>query len=163
MYKIYVGLGSNISPVRSLNLALQALAQAVTLIQVSSWYQSAATLEEDNTQQIKVPDFINLAVSAHTTLTLTQVKTQLKNIEKRIEPQRPTLAHHHRIDIDLYAHTTKNNLQINPLKPELLTCAYALRPLLEIEPELSDNLQPLQQYLNTMQQQILTPINPSHW
>lgn len=162
MYKIYIGLGANIEPVKHLSLAVQALQKTFTQVRISPCYRSAAVFDDTTKPPYVIPEFINLALTAQTTLTKKQVQSRLKAIEKSIEPQRPVLAHHHRIDIDLYAHAPAHSPVIVPLKTELLTCAYALRPIVDIEPEIATELQPLSEYLANIAQTTLTPLDLSH-
>lgn len=136
MYEVYLGLGSNIEPHTSLNLALEQLAQEFEITAVSPWYESEPFFLSPE-HKVETSAFINLMLIIKTDLSAEQIKLKFKQIEKKIEPNPSPQAHHHRIDIDLYAHEITGSNSITPLKEELLNAAYVLVPLLDISPNVS--------------------------
>lgn len=155
MYEVYLGLGSNIEPHTSLNLALEQLAQEFEITAVSPWYESEPFFLSPE-HKVKTSAFINLMLIIKTDLSAEQVKTKLKQIEQNIEPNPSKKAHHHRIDIDLYAHEIAGSNSLKPLKEELLNAAYVLVPLLDITPHINlGSGEPLKNHLPKLKTQAL--------
>lgn len=138
MYDAYVGLGSNIEPQTNLDLALSYLKDEFNVQNISPWYESEAFFLPTD-EAVSVPAFTNLMLIIETTLNADELKTAFKNIENKIEPTPSKQKHHHKIDIDLYAHESKNSQSLHALKPELLDAPYVLVPLFDIAPHLMLN------------------------
>lgn len=138
MHDAYVGLGSNIEPQTNLDLALDYLKGEFKIQKISPWYESEPFFltTDKPTNDVSVPAFTNLMLIIETTLNADELKAFLKNIENKIEPTPSKQKHHHKIDIDLYAHEPKRSQTLNALKPELLDAPYVLVPLFDIAPHL---------------------------
>lgn len=135
MYEAYVGLGSNIEPQTSLDLALSYLKDEFKVQKISPWYESEPFFLPTD-EPVSVPAFTNLMLIIETTLNADELKSIFKNIDNKIEPTPSKQKHHHKIDIDLYAHEPQNSQTLHALKPELLDAPYVLVPLFDIAPHL---------------------------
>lgn len=74
MARVYLGLGSNVSPVDNLSSALEVLAGRFELLSLSSVFESESI-------GFKGDNFFNLVVGVATSLTLEDLSAQLKSVE----------------------------------------------------------------------------------
>jgi 2-amino-4-hydroxy-6-hydroxymethyldihydropteridine diphosphokinase len=131
MALIYIGVGSNIDREHYVHCGVQALAASFSGIRLSTVYESQAVgFQGDN--------FYNLVVEARTEQTVEQVLATLKHIE--FAHGRPLDARKfsaRTLDLDLLCYDQL--LQDAPVelpRAEILTNAFVLRPLAELNPAL---------------------------
>lgn len=134
MTTVYLGLGSNIDPHYHLTEAIKRLTEKYAVKQVSPWYESAAI-------GFSGPDFINLVIEISTSESLEDLAEQLRALE--LECGRPEDAQKNTsraIDIDIllfgdYVGTWRGG---ELPRADVDHYAYALKPLLDIQPQLKD-------------------------
>lgn len=135
-HKLYVGLGSNLdSPLQQVGQAIEELRQHpdFQLCAVSRLYRSKAIGpgEQD--------DYINAAVCLLTALPPESCLQQLQAIELRHKRQRSIRWGARTLDLDilLYGTLTLASTSVNIPHPRIAERNFVLRPLLDIDPELS--------------------------
>ena len=136
----HVGLGANLGdPVRSLRLALQALAHwpGVRLHKVSSFYRTAPV---DSTG----PDYVNAVAELRTQLPPHDLLNALQAIETAQGRERPYRNAPRTLDLDLLLHgcTRTDAPDLILPHPRMHQRAFVMVPLAEIAPQLvgTDNL-----------------------
>ncbi len=130
---VYIGLGSNMGDRRAnLDKALELLSQRVTVLEVSSTYDTEPV---DNINQ---PRFLNLACKVSTRLEPIGLLTLLKGIEsmmgrKQTGPNTPRP-----IDIDIlfFGKLVMDTEKLTIPHPRLIERAFVLVPLADIAPDL---------------------------
>ncbi len=161
MAQIYISLGSNVERERYVNLGLDALAQLLGPLNVSSLYACEAV-------GFTGPEFYNLVVGAQTSLPLLALSEALRQIEydngrcpnaKKYSPRTLDL------DLLLYDDVITQAPVILP-RPEITTSAFVLRPLCEIagslfHPQLKQSYQQLWQDFDQSSQHIIQ--HPLTW
>jgi 2-amino-4-hydroxy-6-hydroxymethyldihydropteridine diphosphokinase len=133
MRTIYLGLGSNLSDrEENLRRALEALRSEVEIEAISSVYRSEPVGYRDQ------PDFWNLVIRARSTITPESLLRAVKEIEWRLGRRASFRNAPRLIDIDilLYADELVNTPDLEIPHPRLLERAFALRPLVELDPAL---------------------------
>jgi len=146
MTPIYLSLGSNINRHKHIVAALDALADLLGELRISSVYESESV-------GFAGSNFFNLVVGANTVLSVADLSDTLKKIEdangrKRSGPKFSPRT----LDIDVLTYGEFVGVDANVELPraEILTNAFVLRPLAEIAPaKLHPQLQ--QAYLNLWQ------------
>ncbi len=132
----YIGIGSNLdTPKQQVVSACTYLAQhpALTLTKQSHWYQSTAIGPKGQ------PDYINGAALVETTLCAEDLLTVMQEIEdthQRVREQRwgaRTLD----LDLLLYDDHTISSERLSVPHPEIDRRNFVLKPLLDINPQLS--------------------------
>lgn len=131
--RVYLGFGSNIDPVASIQAGLDALQAVEPNFHTSSVYQS------DSVGFVGAP-FLNLVVALDTGLTLEALHQSLREIEFRFgRPEQPTRNSSRRLDIDilLYADCVGHFGFVELPRPEIHYNAFVLKPLSELAPGLA--------------------------
>lgn len=128
----YLGLGSNVGDRdRQLRAALTALVKVARIARVSSVWDTAPLLVEDQ------PRFHNIAVEAVTTLEPQPLLREIKRIERALGREVGPRYGPRRIDIDilLYDDLTLVTPELTIPHERLVERAFALEPLAEIAPD----------------------------
>ena len=130
MTLIYLSLGSNIDRHRHITAALDALAELLGDLQVSSVYESKSVGFDGS-------NFFNLVVGGHTHLAVADLSETLKKIEdangrKRSGPKFSPRT----LDIDIltYGDFVGVDAGVELPRAEILKNAFVLKPLAEIAP-----------------------------
>jgi 2-amino-4-hydroxy-6-hydroxymethyldihydropteridine diphosphokinase len=132
--RAFVGLGGNLGDaVATLRSALQSLDQlpGTRLLRASRLYRTPAW---GNTEQ---PDFVNAAALLHTTLDARALLEGLLGIERSFGRERRERWGPRVLDLDLLLHGEAiiDEPGLHVPHPHLTERAFALLPLLEIDPE----------------------------
>lgn len=130
--QVYVAAGSNIAPQRHLRLALKALRELYTPLEVSPAYRNRAV-------GFAGDDFINLVVGFTTTRTPAEVREHLQSIEALCGRPREAPRWAPRsmdLDILLYGALVCEQPGMILPRPDLLRRAYMLKPLADLAPTL---------------------------
>lgn len=129
--RVFVGVGSNLEPERHVPRALARLDEAIGLLQVSTFYVTAALGRPAD------PPFVNGVVEVQDTLAPAPLKALLRRIEAaegrrrgsdRLAP-RP-------VDLDLLLHGDSVSTSPPLPHPDVTTRRFVAVPLLELAPEL---------------------------
>jgi 2-amino-4-hydroxy-6-hydroxymethyldihydropteridine diphosphokinase len=136
----YLGLGTNLGD-RAANLraALRFIARISELDAISDVYESAPWGHADQ------PDFWNLAVRIRTSVAAVDLMLQLQSLEKAIG-RTPTFRMGPRIidiDILLYGDAVIDTPRLRVPHPGVRERPFVVLPLLDLEPELRVNGEPL--------------------
>lgn len=132
----YVGLGANLGdPGRQIKLAIEELKKLpdTSLVLMSGMYKSAPLGYADQ------PDFLNAVACLDTGLPATQLLENLQKIEQRQGRERPFANAPRTLDLDLLLYGDQV-LATPPLTlphPRMHERAFVLRPLLELDSEIS--------------------------
>lgn len=135
MALIYISLGSNINREKNITAGLDALEQAFGPLVLSPVYESEAV-------GFAGSHFLNLVVSAHTELSVSQIDDTFKQIEAdngRIRGGAKFAPRTLDIDLLLYDDQITTTGVILP-RDEILHNAFVLLPLADIAPELNHPL-----------------------
>ncbi len=158
MALVYLGLGSNIEAEHHLALGLQRLRQEMTVLAESPWYSSPAL-------GFAGPDFINLVIAVQVDCDVEALYQQLKVIETDFG--RPADAEKYSsraldIDILLFDQCVGEWPGMVLPRPDIWQCAFVLKPLLDIAPDLICPLrgQPLSEDWPALSQQPLSLCTP---
>ena len=133
MSVVYFGLGTNLgNREENLRAALHELAVDFTIVQVSPVY------ETDPVGFVEQPAFLNLAVSAMTTLSPNEALERVKRIEQQLGRMKTVRNGPRVIDIDilLYDNVAMNTDALSIPHPRLHERAFVLVPLLDIAPDI---------------------------
>jgi len=131
MTEVLLGVGSNIDRERYITLGLDALADLLGELQLSPVYDSVAIGFEGQ-------PFLNLAVQAHTDLTLRELAIRLRDIEKAHgRPANATRFSSRHLDIDILTFGDLSGVHHGVIlpRPEILENAFVLKPLADLVPE----------------------------
>lgn len=136
MTRAFVGLGSNVGDrMEYLRQAVEALrtAESIQVVACSSVYDTEPVDAEPGS-----PRFLNAAVQLRTSLSPRELLALCKRIEQRLG-RRGGHRQPREIDLDLllYDEQTVDEPDLRVPHPQLRRRAFALVPLLEIEPRLS--------------------------
>jgi 2-amino-4-hydroxy-6-hydroxymethyldihydropteridine diphosphokinase len=131
MPEVFVAAGSNIEPVKHLQLALAELQKSFAPLRISPAYRNAAVGFEGD-------DFINLVVGFTTDDDLHRVRERLQAIEARCG--RPLAApkwapRSMDLDILLFGDDVRNEPGLVLPRPDLVRRAYMLKPIADIAPD----------------------------
>ena len=131
----YIGLGSNLNgPKEQIEKALKALSEAkeITLLSVSSFYQSKPLLDMPG------PNYLNVVCKIETDLSTLDLLNFCQEIKDNQHRVREVKWASRTIDLDILLYSTQvlatKRLTIPP--PEMINRAFVLLPLFEIEPGL---------------------------
>ena len=157
MSLVYLGLGSNIAPHDNIPQGLQALRQQFTVLQESPWYQSPA-------RGFDGPDFINLVISIQFEGSLPALAAEIKTLEAACGRPKQAKKYASRtldVDILLFDELCGTIHGIHLPRTDVCLCAYVLKPLLDIAPDLvhPTSQKPLKEYWPAVQHQPLYPLN----
>jgi len=128
---VYVAAGSNVDPVRHLQLAVRELRQLYPQLKVSPAYRNKAVGFEGD-------DFVNLVVGFQTSLTPEQVRQQLQQVEAACgrAPDAPKWAPRTMdLDILLFGDLVSNTPGLVVPRPDLIRRPYMLKPMMDIGPD----------------------------
>ncbi len=131
MAKVYLGLGSNISPQKHIKSALKALRALYGDIELSPIYESEAV-------GFKGDNFLNLVARINTELSVGELQAALKDLEHKNGRTHNAAKFSGRtldIDILLYDDTVGTIDGVKLPRGEILINAFVLRPLAELAPE----------------------------
>lgn len=134
MAQAVIGLGANLGePVAQLRAAIEAIAQLpeTSIVRVSSLYRTAPV------GHAAQPDFVNAAVAVETALEPRALLAALLAIEAASGRERTFKDAPRTLDLDilLYGDRTIDEPGLAVPHPRLYERAFALAPLVEIEPE----------------------------
>lgn len=132
MSEAFLGVGSNVQPERHIKIAISALQDRFTSVELSPVYRSQAVGFDGE-------DFINLVARVETSLTPEQLHKWLHALEDQHGRKRDVPKFSDRvldIDILLYDRLVLNQPGLVLPRPEILQFAHVLRPLAELAPEL---------------------------
>ena len=131
----YIGLGSNLKrPKEQIEKALRALSEAkeITLLSVSSFYQSKPLLDMPG------PNYLNAVCKIETKLSALDLLNFCQEIEDNQHRVREVKWGSRTIDLDilLYGEQVLVTKRLTIPHPEMINRAFVLLPLFEIEPGL---------------------------
>ena len=131
----YIGLGSNLKgPKEQIEKALITLSEAkeITLLSVSSFYQSKPLLD------IPGPNYFNVVCKIETDLSALDLLNYCQEIEDNQHRMREVKWGSRTIDLDilLYGDQVLATQRLTIPHPEMINRAFVLLPLFEIEPGL---------------------------
>ena len=131
----YIGLGSNLKgPKEQIEKALRALSKAkeITLLSVSSFYQSKPLLDMPG------PNYLNVVCKIETDLSALDLLNFCQEIEDNQGRVREINWGSRTIDLDilLYGDQVLATKRLTIPHPEMINRAFVLLPLFEIEPRL---------------------------
>jgi len=133
MTQVFIGIGSNINPLKNINLALNELTQKFSELIQSPIYQSQAVGFDGD-------DFYNLVVSFHYPDSLANLLEYLEQLETKIQGQIASALKYRsrRIDLDLllFGEQIEINEHYEIPRSDILKFAFVLKPLADIAPQL---------------------------
>ena len=125
----YLSLGSNVSPEKNIQFALDQLSKIFGEITSSSTYLTEAV-------GFKGSDFLNLVVKIDTVLEPVELISELHRIEEMTGRVTGTKAFNDRtLDIDVLLYDEVINIDLNIPRDEILKYGFVLEPLAELFPE----------------------------
>ena len=125
----YLSLGSNVSPEKNIQFALDQLIEIFGEIVSSSTYKTKAV-------GFKGSDFLNLVVKIETSLDPEGLIDRLHGIEEMTGRITGTKAFNDRtLDIDVLIYDDYIDLDLNIPRDEILMYGFVLEPLAELNPE----------------------------
>ena len=125
----YLSLGSNVSPDKNIQFALDQLSQIFGETVSSSIYKTKAVGFEGS-------DFLNLVVKIETSLDPDGLIDRLHGIEEMTGRVTGTKAFNDRtLDIDVLIYDDYIDLDLNIPRDEILMYGFVLQPLAELNPE----------------------------
>lgn len=125
----YLSLGSNVSPEKNIQFALDQLIEIFGEIVSSSTYKTKAV-------GFKGSDFLNLVVKIETSLDPEGLIDRLHGIEEMTGRVTGTKAFNDRtLDIDVLIYDDYIDLDLNIPRDEILMYGFVLEPLAELNPE----------------------------
>ena len=125
----YLSLGSNVSPEKNIQFALDQLIEIFGETVSSSIYKTKAV-------GFKGSDFLNLVVKIETSLDPERLIDRLHGIEEMTGRITGTKAFNDRtLDIDVLTYDDHINLDLNIPRDEILKYGFVLQPLAELNPE----------------------------
>ncbi len=128
MTKIYISIGSNISPDTHIRAAVSALGKAFGQLELSPVYRSPA-------QGFDGADFLNLAVAAESELSPLEIAQSLHRIERQQGRDRNNPKFSDRtLDLDLliYGNEVVSDDELEIPRPEIEEYAHVLAPLTDL-------------------------------
>ncbi len=132
MRRIYLGLGSNIEPERNLKLGFREIERCFGPLTVSPTYKGASVGFDGD-------DFLNLVVGFDGEQTPSELVEVLEDIHKlagRVREEERFLSRTLDIDLLLVGDLVTDGPPAKLPREDVLTCAFVLRPLTDIAPEL---------------------------
>lgn len=130
---IYLGVGSNINKVENIQSCLNYFSSSFQYFQVSPTYQSPS-------YGFAGHDFYNLVVKIKSSFDLVSLKKWLMTVEDMHGRDRKQVRYSNRtldIDILFYNEDVSDNDTIKIPRPEILTQAYVLKPLIDLAPDMA--------------------------
>lgn len=129
--QVFVGAGSNLRPAEHLARAVQLVRARFGGLRLSAVYRNAAIGFDGD-------DFLNLVLGFRTDTPPHEVMAELRRVEWACGRQRGAKRHADRsLDLDmlLYGDLIVQQPGLNLPRPDLLTRAFVLRPMSELEPQ----------------------------
>jgi 2-amino-4-hydroxy-6-hydroxymethyldihydropteridine diphosphokinase len=129
----WLGIGSNVNPVRNVRIAVKALSERFPGLLLSPVYRSQAVGFDGD-------DFINAVAQVSTTLSPFELRDWLRDLEDQHGRQRDVPKFSDRVldvDILMYDQQVMDAEGLVLPRPEILHFAHVLRPLAELAPELT--------------------------
>ena len=131
----YIGLGSNLKrPKQQIEKALKSISEAneITLLSVSSFYQSKPLLDMPG------PNYLNVVCKIETDLSALDLLNFCQEIEDNQHRVREVKWASRTIDLDIliYGDQVWSTKRLTIPHPEMINRAFVLLPLFEIEPGL---------------------------
>ena len=126
----FLGLGSNVSPERHIDVAIQRLDEAFDDFQLSPLYRSRAVGFDGD-------DFINAVASVRTSLSPWALRDWLRALEDEYGRERNVPKFSDRVldvDILLYGDRVQDDEDLRLPRPEIFHFAHVLKPLAELAP-----------------------------
>ena len=156
MTRVYLGLGSNIEPEHNLALGIARLSALYPVQTISPWYRSPA-------MGFDGPDFINLALMLECDDDIAGLSAVLKQLEAEFGRLPDAVKYSSRaldIDILLFGDCVGELAGLQLPRADIRTCAFVLRPLLDIYPNGVDPQtgSPLADYWPVLAEQPLFPV-----
>lgn len=133
MATVYLGVGANVGQRRTqISRALRLLSRTLHITAISPIYETAAWGVEDQ------PDFLNLCISAETTLSPADLLALLRDVEQTIGRQARPKWHAREIDLDilLYDDLIIDTESLTLPHPHMLARPFVLHPLADLAPQL---------------------------
>ena len=127
MPTVYIGIGSNLNRETNVSNALVALKELFGTLRISSIYESEPI-------GFSGQPFYNLVVSFDTSHQLDSLYNKLKQIEKNQNRQKGNNLVSIDLDILLFGNVIDSKIKLP--RPDVLECAFVLRPLSEISANL---------------------------
>lgn len=131
MTYVYLGLGANIQPRTSLEAGISELRAVFGKVQLSRVYVAPAVGMDG-------PDFLNMVAGFECPMTHSQLMAWIRATETKHGRQRPADLNHkptsHGLDMDLLLFGDLVDEKVKVPRPDILTCAYVLQPLVDIAP-----------------------------
>lgn len=135
MTTVYIGIGSNLEPVKHIKAALRLLEQHFGQLTKSPIYQNPAVGFEG-------PDFLNMVVAFESDLSFDQIPTLLQQVEAEVglatEQKRKYRSRIIDLDLLLVGNTVFKDETITLPRPGITQFAFILKPLTDIAPNLID-------------------------
>jgi 2-amino-4-hydroxy-6-hydroxymethyldihydropteridine diphosphokinase len=128
MPEAFVGIGSNVDPVRALAAACAALEQRFGVVRRSSVYRSKAV-------GAPAPDYLNMVVALEARVGIDALATALRSIEAQVGRSRAAAAVCE-LDLDLLLYGRRVDAARRVPRPGLFALPFVLGPLAELVPEL---------------------------
>jgi len=134
MTEVYIGLGSNISPEKYMNLVLEELREQLDVLAISPFYRSPAV----GTAKGQA-DFINAMVKVQTELTARELKFDiLRETEFKLGRDKDIPKYAARtMDLDIILFGDEIIPQMNIPEAGILRRPFVYIPLLDIAPEIT--------------------------
>jgi 2-amino-4-hydroxy-6-hydroxymethyldihydropteridine diphosphokinase len=129
---IYLGIGSNINKVENIQSCLDYFNSSFKFCQISPTYQSPS-------YGFAGHDFYNLVLKIKSSFDLISLKKWLMAVEDSHGRDRKQVRYSNRtldIDILLYNEDVSDSDTIKIPRPEILTQAYVLKPLIDLAPDM---------------------------
>ncbi|THB71197.1 MAG: 2-amino-4-hydroxy-6-hydroxymethyldihydropteridine diphosphokinase [Gammaproteobacteria bacterium] len=152
MTTFYVGIGSNLEPVKHIKKALGILEGRFGELQRSPIYQNPAVGFEG-------PDFLNMVIAFESDTVVIELPALLQNIEAQVglAPEQKRKFRSRIIDIDLLLadNIVYKDQNLTLPRPGICQFAFILKPLLDLCPDLSDpkTKQPYSTAMNQLAQE----------
>ena len=131
MASVYLGLGSNIDPMRNLRIGIEELRRCFGKLELSRVYRNKAV-------GFAGADFLNLVAGLDTDASPAQIEAEIERIHKLVGRHRSEEKLASRpLDIDLLLYDDLVQVEPRPRVPraDVLEYSFVLRPLAEIAPE----------------------------
>jgi len=131
MPDVYVGVGSNIEPVRNIAVAVEALREAVGAIALSSAYRNPPV-------GFNGDDFLNLVLRFSSASGPESVEKLLGDLERNAGRERArTESGPRSLDLDLLLYGSLVDAKLRLPRDDILAYSFVLCPLAELAPDLT--------------------------
>ncbi len=168
MTRVFIGVGSNIEPAANVRRAVQAIANEMRVLAISTVYETEAEERPDQ------PTYYNCVVEVETEESPSMLKRRLRTMEERLGRRRDEDKYAPRpIDLDLllYDGLARQSKELTVPAPEVERRAYLATALAELEPELAspgsgktfaelarslprEGMRPLEEYTSALRKEV---------